>query len=172
MRIPSCPSYIPNFPNCGTEFTDAALQEPVNEAHSQWFFTCNFIFSRKDTYMTHSPPHKTPEVPSSVPDPTLFHDRRTVSAAHHGNSSGTLDANQGAGLSDHGLFSDRRHRNFLYQCRTADTFMYLDHLFPRYGDGRTYDHIQLPDVRLLPVRKEPLKYLGDPVWCVPLLPLP
>lgn len=31
MRIPSCPSYIPNFPNCGTEFTDAALQEPVTK---------------------------------------------------------------------------------------------------------------------------------------------
>ena len=98
--------------------------------------------------------------------------RRTVFTAYQGNSSGTLDTDQGAGLSDHRLFSGRRHRNFLYQCRTADTFMYLDHLFPRYGDGRTYDHLQLPDVRVFPVWKESSEYLGDPARCIPLLPLP
>lgn len=49
------PVGYPNSLNRDTEFTDAALQEPVNETHSQWFFTCNFIF-RKDTYMTNSHP--------------------------------------------------------------------------------------------------------------------
>ena len=78
--------------------------------------------------MTNS--HPITEIPPSVPDPTLFHDRGTVFTAHHGNSSGTLDIDQGAGLPDHGLLPGRRHRNFLYQRRTADAFMYLDHLFP------------------------------------------
>ena len=29
--------------------------------------------------------------------------------------------------------------------------MHLDDLFPRNGDGRTYDHLKLPDVRVFPV---------------------
>ena len=56
MRIPPCPSDTPIFRTAGTGFTDVALQKPVNGAHFQWFFACNFIFSRKDTYMTNSHP--------------------------------------------------------------------------------------------------------------------
>ena len=52
--------------------------------------------------------------------------------AHHGNSSGTaghLIKEPVLSLIT-GLLPGRRHRNFLYQRRTADAFMYLDHLFP------------------------------------------
>ena len=160
---------IPQFFGLRHRISGCRTAKACHEAHSQWFFTCNFNF-RKDTYMTNSHPITRLQkfrllslIPLYFMIVGLF--LQPITEILPG--LWTL-----IGLPDHGLLPGRRHRNFLYQRRTADAFMYLDHLFPWYGDGRTYDHIQLPDVRLLPVRKEPLKYLGDPVWCVPLLPLP
>ena len=46
---------IPQFSEPQHRIYGCCTAKPVNEAHSQWFFACNFIFSRKDTYMTHSP---------------------------------------------------------------------------------------------------------------------
>ncbi len=49
------PVGYPNFPNRGTEFTDAALQNLSTKPILNGFHF-NFIFSRKDTYMTISHP--------------------------------------------------------------------------------------------------------------------
>ena len=60
----------------------------------------------------------------------------------------------------------------LSERRRSHASQYCPYLFSGYGDGRTYDHIQLPDVRVFPVWKESSEYLGDPARCIPLLPLP
>ena len=75
------------------------------------------------------------------------------------------------GFPNHRLLSDRRDRDFLYQRRSADSSLHLDDLFSRNGDGRTHDHVELPDVRVFPFWKEPFKYLGNSSRRIPLFPL-
>ena len=46
---------IPQFSELRHRVYGCCTAKACHEAHSQWFFTCNFIF-RKDTYMTNSHP--------------------------------------------------------------------------------------------------------------------
>ena len=46
---------IPQFSEPRHRIYGCCTAKACHEAHSQWFFTCNFIF-RKDTYMTNSHP--------------------------------------------------------------------------------------------------------------------